>query len=961
MKKSSLIALFLLVATTYVTYSQGLKSFKLPNGLQVYVWEDANATDVFGMVAVKAGSVNDPIEYTGLAHYLEHVMFKGTDRIGAIDWVKEKPIYEQIIAKYDERANATSPEQIQTIDDEINLLTSQQSTLTKNNEFQNLVESMGGTGLNAGTSYDYTVYHNSFPKVQLEKWLDLYSVRFMNPVFRTFQAELETVYEEYNMYKDNPQTRLQEYIFQQIFNGTSYARSIIGSGYHLKNPRLSKLIEFYEKHYVPENMALILVGDLKTEDITKSINRRFSRLPQKPFTQETMPKLSPIIGRSQKSGKVGIYPMVVLAFNSVPTNHPDFLVLEVVNEMLSNISQTGLLDKLGLDGDLMFAGASSVSFSQGGRIMVQGVPTYDYNQGRFESHRYVEKLLVDHLNKLVDGDVDSSLLESVKGSLTRDYLRLLEENSSKGELLAQMFTNDMGVDYVLNYSELVGAITMADVNRVAQKYLTKDFIALHLSEEGSVKPEKLSKPELQHDIEFPFEGETVYSQWFKQLPVANIDLAEIGFEDVQIESINEKSQLFYYPNKENDVFTMTIRYQIGEREMPKLDYATSLMNSAGVLGTYEPNEFRAALSQLNATVRYVSDDNYVTVFVEGEEAYLQEVCNLITRQILMPKLVDKQLDQLKGSIYQQRRIEKEHLDTQEDALLDYMRYGEASSYIDRMKWVDVMKLGISELTGVFQRATDYAAQVHYSGRLSFEETHAILSANLPLKAQELAGQSPKDDPYTSITETKVYFVSNSKANQSRILFFRPLEVFDVALDAQRIGFNRYFGEGFTGLVTQEIREKRSMAYASDAIITTPYLNGSPMAFRGFVGTQGDKTHEAVDVFMGLVNEMPLNEQRMDGIKGYLRQALVTSQPSFRYISQVFEMDKLKGYVVPRTQALLPYVNALTFKNLIEFYERNIKEKPLYIGIVGNPSEINLKALEKYGKVEKINVNKLFLD
>src|SRR5690554_818190 len=201
MRKIVVLSILLFVTLPLLVKAQGLKSFVLPNGLKVFVWEDAAQTDVFGMVAVKAGSVNDPEQYTGLAHYLEHVMFKGTDRIGALNWVEEMPIYEQIIAKYEERA-AAAPEQIAGIDEEINLLTAQQAALTRNNEFSALVESMGGTGLNAGTGYDVTMYYNKFPKVQLDKWLDLYSVRFINPVFRTFQTELETVYEEYNMYQD---------------------------------------------------------------------------------------------------------------------------------------------------------------------------------------------------------------------------------------------------------------------------------------------------------------------------------------------------------------------------------------------------------------------------------------------------------------------------------------------------------------------------------------------------------------------------------------------------------------------------------------------------------------------------------------------------------------------------------------------------------------------------------------
>ena len=152
--QSILLLAFALLALP--SFGQGLKAFKLKNGLSVYIWEDNTKSDVYGIVACRTGSVNDPAEYTGLAHYLEHVMFKGTDKIGALDWEKEKPIYEQIIAKYDEMAEETDPLKKEAIGKEINDLTVEEGKISVSNEFMNLIESMGGKGLNAGTSYDVT-------------------------------------------------------------------------------------------------------------------------------------------------------------------------------------------------------------------------------------------------------------------------------------------------------------------------------------------------------------------------------------------------------------------------------------------------------------------------------------------------------------------------------------------------------------------------------------------------------------------------------------------------------------------------------------------------------------------------------------------------------------------------------------------------------------------------------------
>ena len=159
MKTSQLKSFLLLIAVAIAlpSFGQGLKAFKLKNGLSVYIWEDDTKSDVYGLVGVRTGSVNDPAEYTGLAHYLEHVMFKGTDKIGALDWAAEEPIYNKIIAKYDEMAAETDPAKKETINKEINELTVEQGKVGLPTEFSDLIESMGGKGLNAGTSFDYII------------------------------------------------------------------------------------------------------------------------------------------------------------------------------------------------------------------------------------------------------------------------------------------------------------------------------------------------------------------------------------------------------------------------------------------------------------------------------------------------------------------------------------------------------------------------------------------------------------------------------------------------------------------------------------------------------------------------------------------------------------------------------------------------------------------------------------
>lgn len=325
----------------------------------------------------------------------------------------------------------------------------------------------------------------------------------------------------------------------------------------------------------------------------------------------------------------------------------------------------------------------------------------------------------------------------------------------------------------------------------------------------------------------------------------------------------------------------------------------------------------------------------------------------------MPKLDDKQLSRIKGSILGSRQQRKENVSLLANALTQYIRHGEKSSYIEELTDKEVYELQIAELTGDINRAANYEAEIFYCGTLPFENAYDILSQNLPLVANERPSQSPQDRPLAPVTENTIYFLPNTNAEQAQISFYMPMQKHDKKDDVLRDAFYQYFSGGFNGLVINEIREKRSMAYSAGAAIKTPEVTGNPTYMIGSIGTQNDKANDAIDVFMGLINDMPKNPDRISNIKSYMRQEALSSHPDFRYKAQYLKMYQQMGYKGDPAEENLPKIDALTFDDIVKFYEENIKGKPYAIGIMGNPKDIDLKKLEKYGKVVKLTERKLF--
>jgi zinc protease len=938
----------------------GFKHFQLDNGLSVYLWEDKNQSDVSGRVVVRAGSIDEPEDYTGLAHYLEHMLFKGTQKIGALDWEKEKPLYDEIVKLYDELAVTTDEIKRDTLAQRINRLSIQAAQFTATSEFSNLSEgALGGSGLNAGTSYDMTVYYNNFPSFQIEKWLELNVERLINPVFRSFQAELENVFEEYNMFQDSRSTHVNNFIFSNLYPTHPYARDVIGKSEHLKNSRISKINEFYNNWYVPRNMALVLVGNFNAAEVEPLVRKTFGRLVDKKVPERKTYANADFSSPKKFSAKLGYSPQVVWGYQGVKKGHKDELLLDICTQLLSNGMQTGLLDKLSLDGDISGAMAYNDVRRDDGRLLIFAVPYYDIAQRVYESNRVTEKRILDEVEKLKTGNIEDWLIASVKNNILQEFDLVLENPAAKTEELTELFAYNLNKDDFFNLKTRIENISKTDIQEAAKKYFSGNNYTVSI-EEGKPKKIKLKKPNIKA-IDQPKGQRSDYATWLRKLPTSKVPETYNNFADVKEFSLYNDVKLFHTENKANDIFTLTIRYGVGTKKMPKLKYATQLMNSAGIMPDIDAQSVRKLFSELNVNSGFSVNDNYFYIRLMGNETNLAEACKLISRQIFMPKLDDKQLDRVKGGEISTRMyVESSDVNLQAAALVDYAIYKDKSDYISRLKLTDVYYAKISELTGEIIRATDYAAEVHYVGKMPANELSEVLKANLAFKSDMKKSESPVIEERLTYEKPTIYFLPNADAQQAKLYFYFNGSDYDPANEVLYDAFYQYFSGGFNGLVMEEIREKNSMAYTAYGAMFTPPIPNKKAYFVGYIGTQSDKAAEAIDLYMKLLKDMPQHPERMEDVKTYLRETYLTNKPSFRSKSQIFNSWKMLGYADDPAKVNMSKIDALTFEQLIDFYNKEIKNKAVTIIITGDPKTIDLKKItSNHGKVTRVNAGMLF--
>ena len=960
MKRMILLSMAVVMSVTmlFAQSREGLTEYKLANGLTVMLWEDHDQPDVTGYVAVRAGAVDEPAEYTGLAHYLEHMLFKGTQKIGALDWEKEKPLYEEIIRLYDEYAETTDEAKRLELTKKINEVSIEAAKYATVEDFFVLLDGIGATGVNAYTSYDMTCYHNSFPAASMYKWLTIFSDRLIDPVFRTFQAELENVFEEYNMYQDNVGTHTRQHLFSKLYAGHPYERDVIGHPEHLKNPRLSKLIEFYNTWYVPNNMALIIVGDFDTEATKPMIEETFGRLEYKELPERpTYPNVS-FAGNPTHKFKVGYYPMIVWAYDGVKVADEDALPLQFVMSLLNNSSSTGLLDKLSMDGVVSSVGASLDTRRDCGRIMVQAIPYYDANQQTYESDAATSRIVMAELNKLKTGDIPEWLIQTAKAEFAQNYKLAFESSEVKMDALVQSFIYNMPIDEIFTENDKIQALTKEDIQRIAKKYFDANYMTLSFNE-GDPKKNKLAKPAIK-PLELLNSQETEYAKNFKALPNGEIKQTFMDMNDVAVENIDNNIKLHYANNPKNDIFSLQLTFGIGTAKMPMLEFVTSLMNVAGIMPSTEPQDFRRQLAELGGRCGYGVSDSYFNVTIVGEEKNLAEICQLVQRQMLFPKFDTKQFDAVKGSELSSRFMMSKMDGLQANALREYVLYGDKSHYIDVLPFMDIYYMDEVKLKQAFMEAIKYELDIHYCGQKPVAEVKDILTKNLPLQEGVQASTSPEIREKKTYENTQVYFLGNSNVQQATIYFYFNGKPYDKEQNVLFQAFNQYFSGGFTGIVLDEIREKRSMAYTASGNMSRGALPGKKASFMGYIGTQSDKVVEAINVFMSLLDSMPEYPERIESVKAALLQYAQISKPDFRSKTETYDAWREMGYEIDPAKYNQEAINNLTFEQIKQFYEENIKGQPVSIIVMGDPKLIDQKALQaKYGKIVKVNKSKLF--
>lgn len=931
--------------------NESVKEFILHNGLTVWISTDSYDSKVYGQVVVRAGAKETP--NSGVAHYFEHIMFKGTQRIGTVDFEQEAPILKEITKQYSKLQTAKNSAEREKVQSKINELNIEATKYAIPNDFNHLISKYGGSGLNAGTSYDYTLFYNSFSPQYLEHWCELNSERMIAPVFRLFQSELETVYEEKNMYSNNISTEPTQRIMERLAAPHPYRYPIIGSTEALKSPDIRAMEEFFREYYYAENMALILTGDIKEEGLLPLLERTFGRIKSGGRKPLQLPQPMPFNGHEKMTIKVPIPFVKGLGFiwHTVPNNHPDQVALSLVQSLLNNDGKTGLLDRLTIDGKVMEAAAINFALNDMGLFGVYIMPKL------LQSSYLVKRRIQKAIDRIKRGDFSTQALEEVKQSLYKTNLLQLESSEQKAKLLSSLFAQNETWSDLLRELDLLRSISKEVVVEVAQRYLDGNYLEVK-KQTGRYAVEKLPKPPYQ-PVKAPNQGaKSEFSRYLETLEIPKLPMKYLDFKkdaEQRDLSANDLVRLYKVGNEINDLFSLDLLFFRQSYYHPLQTYLEQYLDLVGG-AEMSAHELNQRLQSLGATITYESKPSFFCIRISGFDHYLSETIALVGSILNDIKVEKPQIKKIIEARKISDRAIKADITELSKRLLDLARYGEKAPYKADLSLSKIKQLKAQDMVEEFHHLLQSELDIHYTGKLEIEKVASCIKSSFNLDAISEYGEGYFYVPSILPSGNRILLHNEPSATQVVIKGYLPMGVLsDYEKSILRV-YSTYLGSGMSSLLFQEIREYRSLAYSvsSFASFAPHSIHDGQTDLLVYLSTQTDKLLEVIELLNKLIHRSPDDPNRLEIAINTLRSDVRSTYPAMRMKSRTIASHIRQGYNKDIALIIEDNLKSITLQEVLDFHIDKVIKSPITLSMIGNIDDKMVAQLSESFQITRVS-------
>lgn len=926
--------------------------YTLENGLTVFISEYKEAPRVQTYIGVRAGSKNDPAETTGLAHYFEHMMFKGTSHFGTSDWEKERPMIAAIEGLFEIYRNEKDDTKRAAIYRQIDSLSYEASKIAIPNEYNKLMKAIGSQGTNAGTSNDYTMYIENIPANQLRNWAVIQTDRFSENVLRLFHTELETVYEEKNMSLTNDGRKMNDAMFKLLYPNHPYGKqTTLGEAEHLKNPSMKNIREFFAKYYVPNNMAVIIVGDVNPDETIQTIAETFGKLktaplPEFSYTKEKpieTPMVTEVVGLDAENMRI--------AYRFEGVNSADAMMITLIDEILSN-GKAGLIDlNINQKQIALNAGTSAYILNDYSSLIFSASPKAN------QTLEDLKKLLLAEVENLKKGNFADWLVDAAINNLKLKEIKQYESLQGRGMALTRAYLSNTPWSKQIQYLDNLKKITKKDVVDFANKNLNNNYVVVYKRQGKPADIAKVAKPKITPIVI----NRNMESDFLKNIKAAKISEINPEFIDYDKDLTRFKTksnvEVLYTQNTESNTFNLVYYFKIGTLHNKNLELTADYLSYLGT-SKLTAEQVNQEFYRLGCNLSVSSNENETYISVSGLGENLVNAMKLVETVLADMKPNKEALANLVEDILKSRKNAKLNQQQNFSKLVNYATYGSNSPAKNILSETELKAMTPETLIKTIKELMTFQHTILYYGTEKPANLTAIINTNHNVMKSLKPVAKATQFTAQNTDKNRVYFV-NYDAKQSYLQQVTKSIPFNRDLTSIISLYNSYFGGSMNAIVFQELREKRSLAYTAKANFQAPNDPAENYINNAFIATQNDKVIDAFDAYNELYNTIPQSDISFglakEGIVNKIRTERITKMD---IIWNYLNAQKM-GYTNDNRATIYAKVPTLSLQDVVYFSDQYLKDKPKTYVILGNEKDINFKALEKYGEVVKLTPEDIF--
>jgi predicted Zn-dependent peptidase len=935
----------------YVTNDpMATRIYTLKNGLKVYISQNDVDARVQAMIGVRAGSALEPTESTGLAHYLEHMLFKGGSNIGTVNWTAEQPLLEKISGLY-ELHRATPDEMAKkNIYAQIDSLSFIAAQYAAPNEFGKLTKAIGAEGVNAATSMDFTFYRENIPSNELERWARLENERMSNLQLRLFHTELEAVYEEYNRSQDNDSRQLFYALLEGLFRKHPYKRPTIGNPFDLKNPSMVNIHKFFDTYYVPNNMCIVLTGDVNAEQAMTTVEQYFGSWKKKKLPKVVLPKEEPIT----EPREIKLYSKekekIFLAYRFDGKSSEDYKFVWIINQLLSNSGKTGLIDThLNQTGKLQTAGSDLMFFKDYGIHLLSGIP----KEG--QSLDSVKAMIFGELDNLKEGQFGDWLMEAIVNNIKLFQISALENNISRASSLLYSDLYQVPYQNSVSLVSQLEQITKEEVIAFVKQHYSDNYLVISKLK-GEKELLKVEKPSIT-PLDLKTDNQSAFAGAFMEHNPEGLKPHFVDYKKEFPEFKLKNGMPFYFQKEDKGTFSLRYIIPVGSHHDNLLSFAIQYFRKLGT-SVYTPDSLKKELFRYGLSVNLSAslEKSYlnVTGLNENFDKALELVRHMFDQVKSDPQVYLELLAKEEGT----RKLTKENKRSITNIGQQYILFGANNDFNDDPSLEELRNQKPEEMLERVLHLFDYEYLIYYSGIESKEEAMQKIEATQKLPKQFAVVPSAKKSQYLPLDKPIVYLCDYDMV-QAQVNMVIKDAPYSADLVAYKELYDAYYGQGMSSIVFQQIREARALAYSSGSYYRMDATSSNNNEVVGYIGTQANKLPEAMAALNNLMDTLKFDSMKFE----LARQSLIKSIESER-IPRKYYFGKYQGLLKQGIdydvrEKMYEDLKAMSPENFAQFFNDHIRNPNKQYFILGRKSDLDLEALKRFGTIKEITLEDIF--